>query len=162
VLCDLKLPNLDGLATMELAHEKFGPIPWILVTGHGSEETAVQAIKQGAFNYLPKPVDLARLKATVESAARLAHANQENRKLRRDLGYEEALERIVGVSSAVKQVKAMIRQAAPTDAGVLIEGESGTGKELVADAVHALSRRAGRPYLKINTAAIPHDLLESE
>ncbi len=162
VLCDLRLPNLDGLATMELAHEKFGKVPWILVTGHGSEETAVAAIKQGAFNYLPKPVDLARLKATVESAARLATAHNENRQLRRELGYDEALERIVGVSPAIKQLKAVIRQAAPSDANVLIEGESGTGKELVADAMHALSPRAGRPYLKINTAAIPHDLLESE
>ncbi len=162
VLCDLRLPNLDGLATMELAHEKFGKVPWILVTGHGNEETAVAAIKQGAFNYLPKPVDLARLKATVASAARLALANNENRQLRKDLGYDEALERIVGVSPAIKQLKAMIRQAAPSDANVLIEGESGTGKELVADAVHALSQRAGRPYLKINTAAIPRDLLESE
>jgi len=162
VLCDLKLPNLDGLATMELAHEKFGKVPWILVTGHGNEETAVNAIKQGAFNYLTKPVDLARLKATIESAARTANTTRENKALRRELGYDEALDRIVGVSSAIKQVKAIIRQAAPSDATVLIEGESGTGKELVADAVHALSARSGRPYVKINTAAIPRDLLESE
>ncbi len=162
VLCDLKLPNLDGLATMELAHEKYGLIPWILITGHGNEETAVSAIKQGAFNYLTKPVDLARLKATVESAVRMASANKENKALRRELGYEEALDRIVGTSAAIRSVKATIRQVAKTDAIVLIEGESGTGKELVADAVHALSNRSGRPYVKINTAAIPHDLLESE
>jgi DNA-binding NtrC family response regulator len=162
VLCDLKLPNLDGLATMELAHERFGKVPWILITGHGSEDTAVAAIKQGAFNYLTKPVDLARLKATIESAARTASTTRENKALRRELGYDEALDRIVGVSSAIKQVKAIIRQAAPSDATVLIEGESGTGKELVADAVHALSARSGRPYVKINTAAIPRDLLESE
>ena len=162
VLCDLKLPNLDGMATMELAHERHGPVPWILVTGHGSEDIAVDAIKKGAFNYLTKPVDLARLKATVESAARVSQGNRENRALRRELGYDEALDRIVGVSAAIKQVKAIIRQAAPSDATVLIEGESGTGKELVADAVHALSQRSGRPYVKINTAAIPRDLLESE
>ena len=162
VLCDLKLPNLDGLATMELAHEKYGPLPWIVITGNGNEETAVAAIKQGAFNYLTKPVDLARLKATVESAVRMASANRENKALRRELGYEEALDRIVGTSAAIRAVKATIRQVAKTDATVLIEGESGTGKELVADAVHALSNRSGRPYVKINTAAIPHDLLESE
>ena len=162
VLCDLKLPNLDGLATMELAHEKFGPLPWIVVTGNGNEETAVAAIKQGAFNYLTKPVDLARLKATVESAVRMASANRENKALRRELGYEEALDRIVGTSAAIRAVKATIRQVAKTDATVLVDGESGTGKELVADAVHALSNRSGRPYVKINTAAIPHDLLESE
>ncbi len=162
VLCDLKLPNLDGLATMELAHEKHGPLPWILITGHGNEETAVAAIKQGAFNYLTKPVDLSRLKATVESAVRMASANRENKALRRELGYEEALDRIVGTSAAIRAVKAIIRQVAKTDTTVLIEGESGTGKELVADAVHALSNRSGRPYVKINTAAIPHDLLESE
>ena len=162
VLCDLKLPNLDGLATMELAHEKHGPLPWILITGHGNEETAVAAIKQGAFNYLTKPVDLSRLKATVESAVRMASANRENKALRRELGYEEALDRIVGTSSAIRAVKATIRQVAKTDATVLVEGESGTGKELVADAVHALSNRSGRPYVKINAAAIPHDLLESE
>jgi DNA-binding NtrC family response regulator len=162
VLCDLKLPNLDGLATMELAHERFGAVPWILITGHGSEEIAVEAIKQGAFNYLTKPVDIARLRATVESAGRMASANRENRALRRELGYEEALDRIIGTSPAIRQLKAMIRQVAPTDATVLIEGESGTGKELVADAVHALSNRSGRPYVKLNTAAIPRDLLESE
>jgi DNA-binding NtrC family response regulator len=162
VLCDLKLPHLDGLATMELAHEKYGKLPWILITGHGSEDTAVAAIKQGAFNYLSKPVDLARLKATVESAVRLAAANRENRALRRDLGYDEALDRIVGISPAIRQVKALIRQVANSDASVLIEGESGTGKELVADAIHALSKRASRPYVKINTAAIPKELLESE
>jgi DNA-binding NtrC family response regulator len=162
VLCDLKLPNLDGLATMELAHEKNSQQPWILITGHGSEETAVAAIKQGAFNYLTKPVDIARLRATVESAARLASANRENKALRRELGYEEALDRIVGTSQAIRQVKAMIRQIAATDATVLVEGESGTGKELVADAVQALSNRSSRPYVKLNTAAIPRDLLESE
>jgi DNA-binding NtrC family response regulator len=162
VLCDLKLPNMDGLATMELAHEKFGAVPWILITGHGSEEIAVAAIKQGAFNYLTKPVDIARLRATVESAARLATANRENRALRRELGYDEALDRIVGTSPAIRQLKGMIRQVAGSDATVLIEGESGTGKELVADAVHALSQRSGRPYVKLNTAAIPRDLIESE
>ncbi|HAT10064.1 MAG TPA: hypothetical protein DCS97_05600, partial [Planctomycetes bacterium] len=153
VLCDLKLPNLDGLATMELAHERNSQQPWILITGHGSEETAVTAIKQGAFNYLTKPVDIARLRATVESAARLASANRENKALRRELGYEEALDRIVGTSQAIRQVKSMIRQVAATDATVLVEGESGTGKELVADAVQALSNRSGRPYVKLNTAA---------
>ncbi len=162
VLCDLKLPNLDGLATMELAHEKYGTLPWIVITGNGNEETAVAAIKQGAFNYLTKPVDLGRLKATVESAVRMASASRENRALRRELGYEEALDRIVGTSAAIRAVKGTIKQVAKTDATVLIEGESGTGKELVADAVHALSNRSGRPYVKINTAAIPHDLLESE
>ena len=162
VLCDLKLPNLDGLATMELAHERQGPIPWILITGHGSEEIAVTAIKRGAFNYLTKPVDLSRLKATVESAARLANANKENKALRRELGYDEALERIIGTSTAVKNMKKLIKQISATDATVLIEGESGTGKELVADAVQALSNRSNRPYVKLNTAAIPHELLESE
>ena len=162
VLCDLKLPNLDGLATMELAHERQGPIPWILITGHGSEEIAVTAIKRGAFNYLTKPVDLSRLKATVESAARLANANKENKALRRELGYDEALERIIGTSTTVKNMKKLIKQISATDATVLIEGESGTGKELVADAVQALSNRSNRPYVKLNTAAIPHELLESE
>jgi two-component system, NtrC family, response regulator AtoC len=162
VLCDLKLPNLDGLATMELAHEKYGRVPWILITGHGNEETAVSAIKQGAFNYLTKPVDLARLKATIESAVRHALTTRENKALRRELGYDEALDRIVGSSVAIRHVKAMIKQVAASDANVLIEGDSGTGKELVADAIHALSNRSGRPYVKINTAAIPRELIESE
>ncbi len=163
VLCDLRLPNLDGLQTMELARERHGEgLPWILITAHGNEEIAVAAIKQGAFNYLTKPVDMARLKTTVESAARLAKANSENRALRRELGYDEALDRIIGHSQAVSRLKQIIRQVAATDATVLIEGPSGTGKELVADAVHALSRRSTRPYLKINTAAIPRELLESE
>ncbi len=162
VLCDLKLPNLDGLSTMELAHERHGNIPWILITGFGNEEIAVSAIKRGAFNYLTKPVDLSRLKATIESASRLANANKENQALRRELGYDEALERIIGTSTAVKNMKKLIKQISATDATVLIDGESGTGKELVADAVHTLSNRSGRPYVKLNTAAIPHELLESE
>jgi two-component system, NtrC family, nitrogen regulation response regulator NtrX len=147
VLCDLKLPSLDGLEVMELAHERFGKVPWVLITGHGSEETAVAAIKQGAFHYLTKPVDLARLKATIASAVRVAASDREHRALRKELG---------------RKVKATIRQVADSGATVLIEGESGTGKELVADAVHALSARSGRPYVKINTAAIPRELLESE
>ena len=88
VLCDYKLPNLDGLSTMELAHERHNKIPWLLITGHGNEEIAVNAIKRGAFNYLTKPVDLSRLKATIESASRLANANKENKALRRELGYD--------------------------------------------------------------------------
>ncbi|MDA3962119.1 MAG: sigma-54 dependent transcriptional regulator [Planctomycetota bacterium] len=162
VLCDLMLPNLDGLQTMELAHERHGTIPWILITGHGSEEIAVTAIKQGAFNYLTKPVDMQRLTATIESASRVAKTTNENKALRKELGYDEALDRIVGTSQAIKQVKQVIRQVAATDANVLIDGESGTGKELVADAIYALSRRSGRPYVKVNTAAIPRELLESE
>ena len=162
VLCDLRLPGLDGLETMELAHEKHGKIPWILITGHGNEETAVQAIKQGAFNYLTKPVDLQRLKATMDSAAQTAGISRENRALRRELGYDEAMDRIIGTSPAVKALKATIRQVATSGSNVLIDGESGTGKELVADAMHTLSERSARPYVKLNTAAIPRDLLESE
>jgi two-component system response regulator HydG len=162
VLCDYKLPNLNGLETMELAQERTPGLPWILITGHGTEEIAVQAIKQGAFNYLSKPVDLTRLLASVESAARAAATAAENRNLKRELGHDEALQRIVGTSTAVKNMRQVIKQVAGTDATVLIEGESGTGKELVADAIAALSRRSGCPYVKINAAAIPHDLLESE
>ncbi|TVR46131.1 MAG: sigma-54-dependent Fis family transcriptional regulator [Planctomycetota bacterium] len=162
VLCDLKLPGLDGLETMELAHEKHGRMPWILITGHGNEEIAVQAIKQGAFNYLTKPVDLQRLKATLESAAQTASLSRENKALRRELGYDEALERIVGTSPLIKSLKNTIKQVASSGANVLIDGESGTGKELVADALHTLSDRSARPYVKLNTAAIPRDLLESE
>ena len=162
VLCDLRLPNLDGLATMELAHERIDGLPWVLITGHGNEELAVQAIKQGAFNYLTKPVDLQRLVATMASATRTAQTNKENQQMRRELGYDEALERIIGSSAAVKQLKTMIQQVAPSDTTVLIEGESGTGKELVADAIYHLSQRHGRPYVKRNTAAIPRELLESE
>lgn len=162
VLCDLKLPNLDGLQTMELAHERFGAIPWILITGHGSEETAVKAIKQGAFHYLTKPVDVARLKATIESAARTATLGRENRDLKRQLGFDEALERLVGRSAPMRQLKTMIKQVASSGFSVLIEGESGTGKELVADAIHALSGRHGRPYIKLNMGAIPRELTEAE
>ena len=132
-----------------------------MITGHGSEEIAVDSIKKGAFNYLTKPVDLSRLKATLESASRAAGMSRENRKLKRELGYDEALDRIIGTNTAVKNLKNMIRQVAGTDASVLIEGDSGTGKELVADAVYALSKRSGL-YLKVNTAAIPRELLESE
>jgi len=162
VLCDLKLPSLDGLATMELAHERHGQIPWILITGHGNEDIAVSSIKNGAFNYLTKPVDLARLKATVESAVRMASATRENKVLRRELGYDEALDRIVGTSSAVKQMKAVIKQVSASDASVLIEGESGTGKELVAEAIHYNSPRKGKPLVKMSCSVFPETLIEDE
>ena len=165
VLTDLRLPDLGdegGLAVLDASKKHAPGRPVILITGHGSVETAVEAMKRGAHDYLEKPVDLRRLRKMAADALRLVRLEGEVAALRSRLGGENALEAMVGVSKAIQRVKDTIRQVAPTAATVLVQGESGTGKELAANAIHAVSGRARGPLVKTHLAAVPKDLVESE
>ncbi|MCA9321924.1 MAG: sigma-54-dependent Fis family transcriptional regulator, partial [Planctomycetes bacterium] len=159
VLCDVKMPVMDGLEFLEIMGQKHPTIPVVIVSGHGTIETAVEATKKGAFDFIEKPLDQDRLLLTVRNAAQSAALFNETRQLR-----GEMLEqwRILGDSPAVREIRSTIERIGPTDARVLITGENGTGKELVARNLHALSRRAARPFIDVNCAAIPSELIESE
>jgi len=163
VITDLRLPDGDGMDLLEESKRLSAGSPVIIITGHGSEETAVQAMKKGAFNYLSKPIDLNRLRAELEGALRwrqvqVEHAELQQELLTRRRGDSE----LIGVSPAILKIKDTLRQIGPTDATVLISGESGVGKEVVAGALQAASERAGKPFVKVNVAALPRELLESE
>jgi DNA-binding NtrC family response regulator len=163
VVTDLRLPDGDGMDLLAEARRLSPGTPVILVTGHGSEETAVQAIKQGAFNYLAKPIDLHRLRAELESALRWRAAQVQAAELQQEvLTRRRGDSEIVGISPAIQRIKERIRQIASTHATILLSGESGVGKEVVAGAIQAASDRAGKPFVKVNLAALPRDLLESE
>jgi DNA-binding NtrC family response regulator len=162
VLTDLRLPDTDGMDIMERVKRDMPGVPVILITAHGSEDVAVSAMKRGATDYLPKPLDLNRLRAVLEGAGRIRDIYLENIGLHRELDSRRALGEIVGDSAAIRAIKEQIRQVAPTNATVLIQGENGTGKELVANAIYASSDRAGKPFVKVAVAALPRDLLESE
>jgi DNA-binding NtrC family response regulator len=162
VISDLVMPKLDGL---ELLHALQADLPFvavILLTGHGSVETAVAAMKQGAYDYLPKPVDTSRLKLLVEKALEKGQALRDLAVMRRRLQEVWGAGKLVGKSKAMHEVYRLIDLAAPTPAPVLITGESGTGKELVARSLHELSSRAKGPFVAVNCSAIPETLLESE
>jgi len=163
VITDLRLPDGDGMDLLSETKRLSGGTPVILITGHGSEETAVQAIKRGAFNYLPKPIDLHRLRADLESALRWRAAQLQAAELQQEvLIRRRGDSELVGISPAIQRIRDRIKQIAATHATILITGESGVGKEVVAGALQAASDRAGKPYVKVNVAALPRDLLESE
>ena len=161
VVADLVMPGMDGLELLRSLQEESPFAMTILLTGHGSIETAVQAIKAGAYDYLTKPVDLERLTFLLEKALDRARLGREVALLRRQVGTADR-PALLGRSAAVKAVLQQIEQAAPSTAPVLILGESGTGKELVARTLHALSPRARAPFVGVNCAAISESLLESE
>ncbi|MCK6470673.1 MAG: sigma-54 dependent transcriptional regulator [Planctomycetes bacterium] len=163
VITDLRLPDGDGMALLEEAKRLSPGTPVILVTGHGSEETAVQAMKKGAFNYLAKPIDLHRMRAEIESSMRWRQMQLERAELEQELVTRRRGDsEVIGVSPAIQAIKEKVRQIGPTHATVLLTGESGVGKEVVAGAIQAASDRAGKPFVKVNVAALPRDLLESE
>jgi DNA-binding NtrC family response regulator len=164
VFTDLKLPDPDvsGLEIVDRVKRDLPGVPVVLITAHGSEDVAVSAMKRGATDYLSKPLDLNRFRATLEGTSRLRRLHVENQGLHRELDSRKALGEIVGESAAVKAIKEQIRQVAPTNASVLIQGANGTGKELVANAIYAASERVGKPYVKVAVAALPQELLESE
>jgi len=163
VVTDMRLPDGDGMDLLAEARRLSAGTPVILVTGHGSEETAVQAMKHGAFNYLSKPLDLHRLRAELEGALRWRAAQLQTAELQQEvLTRRRGDSDLVGVSAAILRVKDKIRQIGPTHATVLLTGESGVGKEVVAGALQAASDRAGKPFVKVNVAALPRELLESE
>jgi two-component system NtrC family response regulator len=162
VITDLKMPGVSGFQVLKIIREKAPGLPVIVITAFGAVETAVEAMKLGAYDYITKPFNRDALRLTVRKALEMRGLSEENRRLRAELTDRAEFRNIIGVSRAMEQVFAVVRKVADTDATVLITGESGTGKELVAKAIHSLSSRRSAPFVAINCAAIPRDLLESE
>jgi len=159
VITDLMLPGVDGMQVLERAAPH---CPVILVTAYGTVDTAVQAMKRGAFDFVTKPVHLPHVYALVERALQVRALAAENEQLRARVATDYAFDQMIGRTAAMHNVFQQIRQVAPTDTTVCILGESGTGKELIANAIHQHSRRAAKPFIKVNCAAISESLLESE
>ena len=159
VLLDVWLPGIDGLETLSLLREKGIDSAVVMISGHGNIETAVCATKLGAFDFIEKPLSIEKTVLTVRNALRQRELERVNATLSAELRQESAM---VGESVAMRALRKQISAVAPTDGRVLIYGESGTGKELVARAIHAQSRRAGAPFVELNCAAIPEELIESE
>lgn len=159
VLCDIKMPKIDGIEVLEKAAELDKSPQFIMISAHGSIETAVEATKKGAFDFIPKPPDLNRLLLTVRNALDKKNLVSETKVLKKKLSQKLDM---VGNSLAIMHVKDTIEKVAPTDARVLITGPNGTGKELVAHWLHQKSNRANAPFVAVNCAAIPSELIESE
>lgn len=159
VLCDIKMPKMDGVEVLENAKKLKPEIPFVMISGHGDLDTAVNTMRLGAFDYISKPPDLNRLLTTVRNALDKKELVVENKKLKKKVSknYE-----MVGSSPAIETIKEMIEKVAPTDARVLITGSNGTGKELVAHWLHQKSPRSSAPFIEVNCAAIPSELIESE
>src|SRR5512133_358073 len=159
VLCDIKMPGMDGIEVLEKLHEKAHDVPIIMISGHGNIDTAVEAIKKGAYDFIEKPLDLNRLLVSMRNAMERNDLVSETKVLKRKISKTFD---IVGASPSIVKVKEMIERVAPTDARVLITGDNGTGKELVARWLHEKSPRANMPFVEVNCAAIPSELIESE
>ena len=162
VLTDLVMPRMDGLGLLRALQDQLTDLCVVILTAQGTVETAVEAIRDGAYDYLTKPVDPHRLQILLAKAVERQETRREVRVLRRQLRDQGSFGRIIGNTPAIRKLYRTIEQAAPTGASVLIWGESGTGKELVAQTIHQLSDRVNQPYIAINCAAIPETLLESE
>lgn len=159
ILCDIKMPKKDGLEVLQVAREEKPDTPFIVISGHGNIETAVEAVKKGAYDYISKPPDLNRLLITIRNAMDKKSLVAETRQLKKRIsrGFE-----MIGESEPMLKIKETIEKVAPTDARVLVTGENGVGKELVARKIHELSNRAHAPLIEVNCAAIPSELIESE
>ena len=159
VLCDIKMPKVDGIELLQRTRKTNSTVPFIMLTGHGNIETAVESMKLGAYDFISKPPDLNRLINSVRNALEKKELIVENKILRKKVAkkYE-----IIGNSKSIMEIHAMIDKVAKTEARVLITGESGTGKELVAHNIHEKSSRAKSPFIEVNCAAIPSELIESE
>jgi DNA-binding NtrC family response regulator len=162
VLTDLKLPNMDGLQFLSLIRRQNTQVPVLMMTAFGSVETAVEAMKSGATDFLLKPFSLDHLMQVVNKALEVRALRDENRKLKEELGRRYEFDNIVGRSEPMQEIFAAIERVAPTRATVLLAGESGVGKDLIARAIHFHSPRRDRPLVKINCTAIPENLMESE
>ena len=158
IFCDIKMPEMDGIEVLE-AIRKESDVPVIMLSGHGTIETAVEAIKKGAFDFIPKPPDLNRLLITLRNALDKKNLATENKVLKKAVKIQNQM---IGESAPMLEVKDMIEKVAPTNARVLITGENGTGKELVARQLHELSPRNKGPFIEVNCAAIPAELIESQ
>lgn len=159
VLCDIKMPKMDGIELLEKVMEEGKGIPFIMISAHGTIETAVDATKKGAFDFIQKPPDLNRLLITVRNALDKQDLVQETKKLRKKVN--KAYD-IIGESAGITEIKETIEKVAPTEARVLVMGENGTGKELVARWIHEKSERSSGNWIEVNCAAIPSELIESE
>jgi two-component system response regulator HydG len=162
IITDLMMNDLDGLALLKKAKDDLPDAEVILVTGHGTVPSAVEAMQQGAFNYLLKPLDLRQLRAVVERAASSQHLRRDNAELNRRLDERFGFEGVIGSSPRMNEVISLLKRIAPTNASVLIQGETGTGKELVAQAIHQNSPRKNKPFVALNCAALSENILESE
>ncbi|MCP9750088.1 sigma-54 dependent transcriptional regulator [Ferruginibacter sp. HRS2-29] len=159
VLCDIKMPKLDGIEFLEKAKQVNGDVPIIMISGHGNIDTAVEAVKKGAFDYISKPPDLNRLLITLRNATEKQELVAQTKVLKRKVS---KVAEMVGESKPISKIKDTIEKVAPTDARVLITGENGAGKELVARWIHEKSNRNSGPMVEVNCAAIPGELIESE
>ncbi len=159
VLCDIKMPKMDGIEFLEKARLVNPDVPIIVISGHGNIETAVEAVKKGAFDYISKPPDLNRLLITLRNALDKQTLVTETKVLKRKVA---RVQEMIGDSSLIKKIKDTIEKVAPTDARILITGENGVGKELVARWIHEKSSRCTGPMVEVNCAAIPGELIESE
>ncbi|MGN6492941.1 MAG: sigma-54-dependent transcriptional regulator [Agriterribacter sp.] len=159
VLCDIKMPKIDGIEFLDKANEVNPDVPIIMISGHGTIETAVEAVKKGAYDYISKPPDLNRLLITIRNAMDKTNLVTETKVLRRKA---TKVEEMIGESGPILKIKETIEKVAPTDARVMIMGENGVGKELVARWIHEKSSRSKSPLIEVNCAAIPGELIESE
>jgi two-component system nitrogen regulation response regulator NtrX len=161
ILCDIKMPKMDGTEVLDRIILLAPDTPVVMISGHGTIETAVDALKKGAYDYIAKPLDLNRLLVSVRNALDRGSLVAETKVLRKKVGNGRGAE-MIGASEGLTRVREMIEKVAPTDARVLVTGPNGSGKELVARAIHAKSNRSDGPLVEVNCAAIPSELIESE
>ena len=161
VLCDIKMPKMDGMEVLSKIREKGMDSPVVMISGHGNVETAVESLKNGAFDFIEKPLDLNRVLVTIRNAMDQSTLVEETKVLKRKINKKLSTD-IIGEGKAIAEIKAMINKVAPSDARVLITGGNGSGKELVARQLHELSARSSAPFVEVNCAAIPSELIESE
>ena len=159
VLCDIKMPKLDGIEFLEKVRESNPDVPVIMISGHGNIDTAVEAVKKGAYDYIAKPPDLNRLLITIRNAMDKTNLVAETKVLKRKVS---KVDEMIGESGPIQKIRETIEKVAPTEARILVTGENGVGKELVAKWVHEKSSRATGPLVEVNCAAIPSELIESE
>ncbi|HPB84787.1 MAG TPA: sigma-54 dependent transcriptional regulator [Paludibacteraceae bacterium] len=159
IFSDIKMPQMDGLELLQRAVEMGVETPIVMISGHGNIETAVESIKKGAYDFIEKPIDLNRLLVVVRNALDKKTLVAETKKLKKKIGKQYEM---IGESEPIKHLRAMIERVAPTDARILITGDNGTGKEVVARQIYQLSHRSQMPFVEVNCAAIPSELIESE